>query len=118
MDRAIGLQHKSSSEVETTFDFRRPATWPSGSDDAEFRSAALAALEEAINDEVFRIYGICGQDRGLSRPNRPREVRFKLKLTTMLNRSIMTLSASNSPTTTRLTEDLWRCWIATPSASC
>lgn len=66
VDRAISFAMRNSSEDETTFDFIAPP-WTVTLDDtlAEIflRDDALADVEKAIDEEVYRLYGISDQDR-------------------------------------------------------
>jgi hypothetical protein len=66
VDRAISLAMKDSAEDETTFDFISPP-WYGTLDDTTtelfLRDDALADVEKAIDEEVYRLYGISDQDR-------------------------------------------------------
>lgn len=87
VERAIALAKQESAEDETTYDFVAPPVWDVNhrgteaqrdeGDDSESpslaasvvnlspaqRRAELAAIERAIDEEVFRLYGIEGEDR-------------------------------------------------------
>jgi len=65
-DRAISLAMQDSAEDETTFDFIAPP-WSSSLDDTLteiwLREDALKDVERAIDEEVYRLYGIGDEDR-------------------------------------------------------
>jgi len=67
VDRAISLTMKDAAEDETTFDFIAPP-WSASLDDtlAEIwlREDALKDVEQAIDEEVYRLYNIGDEDRG------------------------------------------------------
>jgi hypothetical protein len=63
VERAIALAKQDSVESETTYDFIAPPMWPTGGHDVATRHAELAAVERAIDEEVYRLYGIAGEDR-------------------------------------------------------
>ncbi len=60
---SISLVHRNSSLDETTFDFIAPPRWETGLADLAAAQARLAALERAIDDEVYRLYGLSEADR-------------------------------------------------------
>lgn len=66
VDRAISLARRDSAEDDTTFDFIAPP-WYGTLDDTLteifLRDDALADVEKAIDEEVYRLYGISDQDR-------------------------------------------------------
>ena len=66
VNRAISLAMRKSSEDETTFDFIAPP-WSCSLDDTLteifLQDDALADVEKAIDEEVYRLYGISDQDR-------------------------------------------------------
>ena len=63
VEQAISLARADSAEDETTYDFIAPPVWPTGVDDVGRRHAELADVERRIDDEVYRLYGIAGEDR-------------------------------------------------------
>lgn len=66
VERAISLARQDSSEDETTFDFIAPpwsATLDDTLTDIWLREDALADVEKAIDEEVYRLYGIGEADR-------------------------------------------------------
>jgi len=66
VDRAISLARADAAEDEPTFDFIAPP-WTSSLDDTStelfLRDDALADVERAIDEEVYRLYGISEADR-------------------------------------------------------
>ena len=66
VDRAISLARADSAEDETTFDFTAPP-WTGSLDDTLtdiwLREDALKDVEKAIDEEVYRLYGIFEEDR-------------------------------------------------------
>jgi hypothetical protein len=66
VDRAISLARQDSAEDETTFDFIAPP-WSATLDDTLteiwLREDALEDVEKAIDEEVYRLYGISDADR-------------------------------------------------------
>jgi hypothetical protein len=64
--RSINLSKSSSAEDETTFDFIAPP-WSGSLNDTSselfLRGDALADVEKAIDEEVYRLYDISGEDR-------------------------------------------------------
>ena len=66
VDRAVSLAMKDSSEDETTFDFIAPP-WTASLDDTTtelfLREDSLKDVEKAIDEEVYRLYGISDGDR-------------------------------------------------------
>jgi hypothetical protein len=66
VSRAISLAMQNSCEDETTFDFIAPP-WTVSLDDTTtelfLRDDALADVEKAIDEEVYRLYGISDEDR-------------------------------------------------------
>jgi hypothetical protein len=63
VERAIELARQDSIESETTYDFVAPPAWLTGSADVAARHAELAAVEREIDEEVYWLYGIEGEDR-------------------------------------------------------
>ena len=63
VEHAITLTKVDSAESETTYDFVAPPVWPTGGTDVSTRHAELAATEHEIDEEVYRLYGIEGEDR-------------------------------------------------------
>ena len=63
VNRAVLLAEMDSQEEETSFEFRAPPSWSSGMEDLVHRQRSLAALEKEIDDEVYRLYDISGDDR-------------------------------------------------------
>ncbi len=61
--QAIALAKRDSAEDETTYDFAGPPAWHTGTDDNAKRHAELSSIEQAINDEVYRLYAITDEDR-------------------------------------------------------
>lgn len=66
VERAISLAMKNSTEDETTFDFIAPP-WSCSLNDTStelfLRDDALADVEKAIDEEVYRLYSISDEDR-------------------------------------------------------
>ena len=63
-------------ENETTYDFISPPVWEVGLDDLAERHRKLAAVEQEIDEEVYRLYGISDEDRAaieeeLAEPTEP-----------------------------------------------
>ncbi|MBA3474045.1 MAG: hypothetical protein H0T57_12605 [Rubrobacter sp.] len=50
-------------EDETTYDFIAPPNWETGPDDVQRRKDRLVEVESEIDEEVYRLYGISGEDR-------------------------------------------------------
>ncbi|WAS06093.1 BREX-1 system adenine-specific DNA-methyltransferase PglX [Gloeomargaritales cyanobacterium VI4D9] len=63
VEQAITLAKQDSAEDETTWDFVAPPPWPDGLEKVAQRHAQLAAIEQQIDEEVYRLYGISDQDR-------------------------------------------------------
>ncbi len=63
VDQAIALAKADSEDSETTWDFIAPPDWPDGIRQVAQRHARLAEIERQIDEEVYRLYGICGEDR-------------------------------------------------------
>jgi hypothetical protein len=59
----ITLVKDDSQENETTYDFIAPSAWETGIEDITTRHQKLAYIEQRINDEVYRLYGISDKDR-------------------------------------------------------
>ncbi len=62
-DRAIALARVDSEEDETTYDFVEPPDWQDGVETVTARHRDLAALEKAIDEEIYRLYEISPEDR-------------------------------------------------------
>jgi len=60
---AINLAKVDSEEDETTWDFIAPPAWPDGIEAVARRHAELAEIERAIDEQVYRLYGISDEDR-------------------------------------------------------
>lgn len=60
---AIHAAIKQSQENEATFDFIAPLNWHMGLTDATAAQARLTDIERQIDDEVYKLYGIEGEDR-------------------------------------------------------
>ncbi len=63
VDRAVALARADAEEDETTYDFVGPPAWPEGIERVAARHRDLAVIEEAIDDEVYRLYEISSEDR-------------------------------------------------------
>ncbi len=63
VDEAIALAKMDSAEDETTYDFVAPPDWETGLDNVRCRKKRLAEIEAEIDEEVYRLYGISGEDR-------------------------------------------------------
>lgn len=63
VERAIVLARMDSQDDETTLDFVEPPAWPDGASRVTARHRDLRALEEEINEEVYRLYEISPEDR-------------------------------------------------------
>jgi len=63
VERAVALAREESREQETTYDFVAPPPWPNGGAVSLRRRAELATVEQAIDEEVYRLYAITGEDR-------------------------------------------------------
>ncbi len=63
VNQAVSLAKTESEWDETTYDFIAPPSWATGLDDAAKRVEQLAEVEKAINEEVYRLYGISDEDR-------------------------------------------------------
>ncbi|HXH11049.1 MAG TPA: BREX-1 system adenine-specific DNA-methyltransferase PglX, partial [Alphaproteobacteria bacterium] len=61
--QAIDLAKADSQEDETTYDFISLPAWETGLDDIAARHCRLAEIEQEIDDAVYRLYGISGEDR-------------------------------------------------------
>jgi hypothetical protein len=63
VEQAIAIARADSEQDETTFDFIAPPAWRSGVLDLAARKANLADIEKDIDEEVYGLYGIAGEDR-------------------------------------------------------
>jgi hypothetical protein len=63
VERAVALAREEGSELETTYDFVAPPPWPNGGAVSLEHRAELATIERAIDEEVYRLYAITGEDR-------------------------------------------------------
>jgi hypothetical protein len=63
VEQAIALAKQDSAEDETTWDFVAPPPWQDGLEKVAQRHAQLADIEQHIDEEVYRLYGISDQDR-------------------------------------------------------
>lgn len=63
VDEAIELAKADSVDDEMTYDFVAPPDWETGPDDVRYRKERLAEIEAEIDEEVYRLYGISGEDR-------------------------------------------------------
>lgn len=63
VEEAIALARAESAEDETAYDFVAPPAWATGLVDVAARAARLAAVERAIDEEVYRLYGLSAEDR-------------------------------------------------------
>lgn len=63
VNQAIELARERSTEDETTYDFIAPPDWRTRTEDVACRFERLAAVEREIDEEVYRLYGISGEDR-------------------------------------------------------
>lgn len=63
VEQAIALAKQDSIESETTYDFIAPPAWHTGIDSMARRRSELLRIEQDIDDEVYRLYGITDEDR-------------------------------------------------------
>jgi hypothetical protein len=63
VEQVITLSRVNSAEDETTYEFVKPPIWPTGDESIAARARELAELEEQIDKEVYRLYGIDVEDR-------------------------------------------------------
>jgi len=63
VEKAVALAKADSEDDETTYDFIAPPDWKTGIDDVAARRRELARIEEGIDEEVYRLYGISEEDR-------------------------------------------------------
>ena len=63
VNEAVKLARTDSEEDEITYDFIAPPAWPSGAEAAAERHRRLAEIEREIDEEVYRLYEICDEDR-------------------------------------------------------
>lgn len=61
--KAVELAKDDSEDSETTYDFSSPPSWQTGIEDVAARHQQLAKIEQQIDDEVYRLYGIADKDR-------------------------------------------------------
>lgn len=61
--RAVAMARIDSEEDETTYDFLEPPAWPDGVELVTARHRELTALENELDEEVYRIYEISPEDR-------------------------------------------------------
>lgn len=59
----ISLACTSNNEDETSFEFVGPPAWPDGVQSVSARHRDLMALEQKIDEEVYRLYEISPEDR-------------------------------------------------------
>jgi len=62
--QAIELAKADSDENEASYDFIAPPPWETGLNDVAARHRKLAEIEQEIDEEVYRLYGIADEDRG------------------------------------------------------
>lgn len=63
VEQAISLAKADSEESETTWDFIAPPPWPDGIQKVSERHSRMAEIEQQLNEEVYRLYGISDEDR-------------------------------------------------------
>jgi len=63
VEQAVMLARERSAEDETTYEFVAPPAWHSGVEDMVERARELAEVEQQIDEEVYRLYGISTEDR-------------------------------------------------------
>ncbi|MFB3853835.1 MAG: BREX-1 system adenine-specific DNA-methyltransferase PglX [Vicinamibacterales bacterium] len=63
VEQAIDLARNDSQEDETTYDFIAPPAWPDGVGRVTARHRQLEAVENEIDEEVYRLYEISPEDR-------------------------------------------------------
>jgi hypothetical protein len=63
VEQAIELARKDSEEDETTYDFLSPPAWPGGIEHVTAGHRQLEAVENEIDEEVYRLYEISAADR-------------------------------------------------------
>jgi hypothetical protein len=63
VEQAIKLAKADSVENESTYDFIAPPLWYTGIDDVGAKRRKLVQIEEQIDEEVYRLYGISDKDR-------------------------------------------------------
>lgn len=61
--QCLSLTINDVSILETSNNFIAPLAWHTGLDDATQAQARLADLERQIDDEVYQLYGLAGEDR-------------------------------------------------------
>jgi hypothetical protein len=60
---AVSLARCESRADERTYDFTAPAQWLSGREISYLRRQRLAEIENAISDQVYRLYDVSAEDR-------------------------------------------------------
>ncbi|MCI0695641.1 BREX-1 system adenine-specific DNA-methyltransferase PglX [candidate division KSB1 bacterium] len=63
VEQVIAFAKADSTEDETTYDFIAPPSWRTGIEDVTKRHAQLTDIEQQIDEEVYRLYGISETDR-------------------------------------------------------
>lgn len=63
VNTAVELAKQTSAESETTYDFIAPPDWSTGTDFIAERAVRLSTIEQEIDEEVYRLYGISEEDR-------------------------------------------------------
>ena len=63
VEAAVSLARADSKEDETTYDFVAPPEWPNGDAAIVKRHAKLVALEQQVDEEVYKLYEISNEDR-------------------------------------------------------
>jgi DNA-binding transcriptional MerR regulator len=61
--RAVDIAGLDAKEDEATYDFIAPPVWPDGAEGVTARHRDLAALENEVDEEVYRLYDISPDDR-------------------------------------------------------
>jgi len=61
--QAVALARADCQEDETSHEFVAPPAWRTGAEDVARRHAQLAGIEQRIDEEVYRLYGLGEDDR-------------------------------------------------------
>src|SRR5262249_48854649 len=61
--QATALAKADSREDEITYDFLSPSAWETGISNLADRQSKLAEIEQEIDEQVYRLYGVSDEDR-------------------------------------------------------
>lgn len=63
VEQAIMLAKADSQEDEITYDFLTPPAWETGIGEVAEKHQKLAEIEQKVDEQVYRLYGISDEDR-------------------------------------------------------